>query len=132
MAQGVVGLGDSAQMVAKLIEKVAMLERSLMDAEKVRRKLHNDLVEIRGNVRVFCRIRPCDVAPVAEATSSDSMRLMVDGKPNDFFFDKCALPSIGRALICIADFSEHRLLAWGSSGGYCTRCRDLVTYAPGV
>jgi Microtubule binding len=76
-------------MVGKLIEKVAALERTLLDAEKVRRKLHNDLVEIRGNIRVFCRIRPCDRPPVAEATAADAMRLMVDAKPNDFYFDRC-------------------------------------------
>ena len=88
--QGVVGCGDQALMVGKLIEKVAALERTLLDAEKVRRQLHNDLVEIRGNIRVFARIRPCDRPPVAEATASDSLRLMVDAKPNDFYFDRYA------------------------------------------
>ena len=97
--QGVVGCGDSALMVGKLIEKVAALERSLLDAERVRRKLHNDLMEIRGNIRVFCRIRPCARPPVAEATSSDSMRLVVDAKPNDFFFDRCGLCFAWRSLI---------------------------------
>ena len=87
--QDVVGLGDSAQMVSTLIEKVAVMDRNLLQSEKDRRGLHNELVELRGNIRVFCRIRPCKGNAVAQATSIDSMRLMVDSKPNDFAFDRC-------------------------------------------
>lgn len=84
------GLGDSAQMVSTLIEKVAVMDRNLLQSEKDRRGLHNELVELRGNIRVFCRIRPTGGSPVAEATASDAVRLMVDAKPNDFTFDKFA------------------------------------------
>eukprot|EP00066_Takifugu_rubripes_P021206 XP_011610472.1 PREDICTED: kinesin-like protein KIF25 [Takifugu rubripes] len=54
--------GDEAQ---QLQANVAALERSLADekercnAERQRRKeLHNALVELRGNIRVHCRVRP--------------------------------------------------------------------------
>ena len=90
--QGVVGCGDQAEMVHRLVEKVGNLESSLLECERVRRGLHNDLVALRGNIRVYARIRPTPRAPVAEATSGDSLRLTVDARPNDFFFDKCAPP----------------------------------------
>mmetsp|Transcript_81605 Transcript_81605/g.141805 ORF Transcript_81605/g.141805 Transcript_81605/m.141805 type:complete len:1360 (-) Transcript_81605:93-4172(-) len=37
---------------------VKNLERQLCQAEKTRRDLHNAIQELKGNIRVFCRIRP--------------------------------------------------------------------------
>ncbi|KAH0445407.1 hypothetical protein IEQ34_025506 [Dendrobium chrysotoxum] len=34
------------------------LQSSLRDAESLRRKLHNEIQELRGNIRVFVRVRP--------------------------------------------------------------------------
>ncbi|PWY98165.1 kinesin-domain-containing protein [Testicularia cyperi] len=34
------------------------LENELREAESLRRKLHNEVQELRGNIRVFCRVRP--------------------------------------------------------------------------
>jgi hypothetical protein len=96
--QDVVGCGDNAKMVSKLVEKVGVLESTMLESERIRRGLHNELVELRGNIRVFARIRPTDKVPVAEATSGTSMRLLVDAKPNDFQFDRC-----------VARVAEHTL-----------------------
>ncbi|KAI9278212.1 P-loop containing nucleoside triphosphate hydrolase protein [Phascolomyces articulosus] len=34
------------------------LETQLLGGEKMRRKLHNTIQELKGNIRVFCRVRP--------------------------------------------------------------------------
>ena len=34
------------------------LETRLLGGEKMRRKLHNTIQELKGNIRVFCRVRP--------------------------------------------------------------------------
>lgn len=42
-------------------EKVALareLERTLLGREKERRRDHDRLQELKGNIRVFCRVRP--------------------------------------------------------------------------
>ena len=39
-------------------QAVVELENDLREAESLRRKLHNDVQELRGNIRVFARIRP--------------------------------------------------------------------------
>eukprot|EP01104_Vermistella_antarctica_P018339 TRINITY_DN6749_c0_g1_i1.p1 TRINITY_DN6749_c0_g1~~TRINITY_DN6749_c0_g1_i1.p1 ORF type:complete len:759 (-),score=201.95 TRINITY_DN6749_c0_g1_i1:33-2258(-) len=44
--------------VAEQIEAVDQLEATVREDEMVRRKLHNDIQELKGNIRVFCRIRP--------------------------------------------------------------------------
>ncbi|XP_073483637.1 kinesin-like protein KIF25 isoform X2 [Aquarana catesbeiana] len=56
----------SKQCLQGMTEKILMLERSLREVnekyntEKERRKImHNNLIELKGNIRVYCRIRPC-------------------------------------------------------------------------
>ncbi|KAL3052482.1 hypothetical protein OYC64_005097 [Pagothenia borchgrevinki] len=67
--------GDRGDEVQDLQAVVSALERSLEDerercrAERQRRKeLHNTLVELRGNIRVHCRVRP--VLPFDHVPSS--------------------------------------------------------------
>ena len=38
--------------------RIAELEAEAREAEGVRRKLHNMVQELKGNIRVFCRVRP--------------------------------------------------------------------------
>jgi hypothetical protein len=42
------------------------LEESLIEQETLRRKDHNRIQELKGNIRVFCRVRPC-ISDSAEA-----------------------------------------------------------------
>ena len=49
--QDVIGTGDQTEMLGRLVSRVATLETALAQAQLQRRKLHNDLIEIRGNVR---------------------------------------------------------------------------------
>ena len=40
------------------IEKALVCEEKLRKEETLRRKLHNQVQELKGNIRVFCRVRP--------------------------------------------------------------------------
>lgn len=44
--------------IAETKEANLHLENELREAESLRRKLHNEVQELRGNIRVFCRVRP--------------------------------------------------------------------------
>lgn len=46
----VMGDGDQREMLSRLLTKVASLETAIAAAEATRRDLHNQLVELRGNV----------------------------------------------------------------------------------
>ena len=48
--QDVIGSGDQSQMLSRLVSRVASLDKALAEAEMRRRALHNQLVELRGNV----------------------------------------------------------------------------------
>lgn len=40
------------------LERAAYLEHRVYDSEANRRSLHNKVMELKGNIRVFCRVRP--------------------------------------------------------------------------
>ena len=46
-----------AAAVAATRSRCADLERQIMEADEVRRAMHNQIQELRGNVRVFARAR---------------------------------------------------------------------------
>lgn len=39
-------------------KRIAEIEEQLRTAETIRRKLHNQVQELKGNIRVFARVRP--------------------------------------------------------------------------
>ena len=93
--QDVVGAGDQKQMVGQLVTRVGNLEAALWEAEKSRRRNHNELMEVKGNIRVFCRLRPCSGAVAVDPLHGDGVRCLVDAKPHDFFFDRCGTAPLG-------------------------------------
>jgi hypothetical protein len=50
--QDAIGTGsvDQAEMLGRLIRRVADLEAAISQSARLRRELHNQLVELRGNV----------------------------------------------------------------------------------
>lgn len=51
-------LRDSLNIQQQCQQMADELQADLRDAETMRRKLHNEIQELRGNIRVFARIRP--------------------------------------------------------------------------
>ncbi|CCM01834.1 uncharacterized protein FIBRA_03902 [Fibroporia radiculosa] len=60
-AQSDVALRDKLDITLELEaerKRRVELEQELREAETLRRKLHNQVQELKGNIRVFCRVRP--------------------------------------------------------------------------
>lgn len=45
-------------LLASAEEALAVANRKLREGESLRRRLHNTVQELKGNIRVFCRVRP--------------------------------------------------------------------------
>merc|ERR1719316_2367914 len=57
--EGLKGQGVSLQeKVAQVMESLQEKEDRIKDMAEERRKLHNQVQELKGNIRVYCRVRP--------------------------------------------------------------------------
>ncbi|XP_066989816.1 kinesin-like protein KIFC1 isoform X2 [Macrobrachium rosenbergii] len=62
------------EMMAQIEEqkrKIEELNEKLQQGEMVRRKLHNTVLELKGNIRVFCRVRPLLNEEIQNNANSD-------------------------------------------------------------
>ena len=104
---------------ARLEAALARREAELRQAAIVRRALHNEVQELKGNIRVFCRIRPSSSA----SGPRDSPLLLGGGKDGDQPLLHCAETGerAGRALRVAPpgnaktfDFNFDRVFAGGA------------------
>lgn len=61
--------------VQQLQESLADAERRVYESELIRRKLHNTIQELKGNIRVFCRVRPISQNEIATSDEGSSLAL---------------------------------------------------------
>ncbi|KAI3988244.1 hypothetical protein MKX01_012033 [Papaver californicum] len=88
------------KLVDDLQERLADADIQIIEAEKLRKKLHNTILELKGNIRVFCRVRPLlpdDGAgtettvisyPISTEAKGRGIDLLQSGQKHPFTFDK--------------------------------------------
>ena len=78
---------DLEERMQNALKKAAEANEKLIKEETLRRKLHNQVQELKGNIRVFCRVRPSLDSDLADTTArisypdieSDSKEIEVMG-----------------------------------------------------
>ncbi|OCB85473.1 kinesin-domain-containing protein [Sanghuangporus baumii] len=104
-AQDAAELRLQLENARKMVEE---LEEEVRDAEMTRRRLHNTIQELKGNIRVFCRVRP--ILP-SEIQSSLS-RSTIGGPSSD---DPEALKAACMARMEYPDRKDHKEIVLSSS-----------------
>ena len=114
---------DDAVLRARIEERdkrISDLEAELLKGEQMRRQMHNDIQELRGNIRVFVRTRPflpgdkqTDESPIDVTPDGESLTILDrrSGSPLDFNFDKVFPPSAGQEVVFdeVSDFIQSAL-----------------------
>lgn len=91
--------------LVKTRESSIALENELREAESLRRKLHNEVQELRGNIRVFCRVRPAsrnDAINGAEAGGLATIRY-----PNEKEATQIEMLAMGESAAGTATMKNH-------------------------
>jgi len=107
-------------------KRITELENQIRDGEQKRRKMHNLIQELRGNIRVFVRVRPFlpsdgvpDNTPVTPEPKDDGVSLSIR-KMNEenvvteqqsFSYDKVFMPSTGQEQVFleVSEFVQSAL-----------------------
>ncbi|XP_014522914.1 kinesin-like protein KIN-14C [Vigna radiata var. radiata] len=88
---------EQKRIIQGLQERLADKEFQVVEGEKLRKKLHNTILELKGNIRVFCRVRPLlpddsTDTVVSFPTSTEALgrgiELVQSGQKYNFTFDK--------------------------------------------
>jgi len=137
------------QMENTLKEKLAelqSLEQQLVLGEEERRLLHNTIIELKGNIRVFCRIRPSssnDAATnvVSWQESDNLVAVNQKDKKMNFNFDKVfgaessqesVFNEISQLVQSALDGYKVSIFAYGQTGSGKTYTMEGVASNPGV
>ncbi|RZB75713.1 kinesin-like protein KIN-14N [Glycine soja] len=114
------------KFVNELQRRLADAEYKLIEGERLRKKLHNTILELKGNIRVFCRVRPlladesCSTEgkifsyPTSMETSGRAIDLAQNGQKHSFTFDKVFTPEASQEEV----FLEISQLVQSALDGY--------------
>ncbi|XP_073339738.1 kinesin-like protein KIFC1 [Pagrus major] len=127
-------LRDTEEEVRSLKETVAQQKDELHAGEMERRRLHNTIQELKGNIRVFCRVRPLvdgslskhiqlpasDIKTITLAKSEESHtgKTAETQKNYNFSFDRVFGPVASQQEV----FEEISLLVQSALDGYNVCC----------
>lgn len=158
LAHAVQDSSAQREEVTRMQARIEELEGQVFDCEAARRKLHNKVQELRGNVRVFSRVRPMlamdgegagegDEAPTPVLCRPDAMGLKVEptkegGEPHTFSFDRVFQPSASQKDVFneVSDFVQSALdgynvclFSYGQTGSgktHTVRVHSLIAPLP--
>ncbi|XP_070702432.1 kinesin-like protein KIFC1 [Pempheris klunzingeri] len=129
-----VTLGDTEEEVRSLKETVTQQKDDLHAGEMERRQLHNIIQELKGNIRVFCRVRPLvsgglskhimlpagdkKMITLAKTEESHTGKTADTQKNYNFNFDRVFGPQTSQQEV----FEEISLLVQSALDGYNVCC----------
>lgn len=91
------------------------LEQQMARSEILRRELHNNIQELKGNIRVFCRVKPSmELETCLEIQDTNRICVSYGAEPHSFTYDKVLLGPTPQASV----FEEVSGLVQSALDGY--------------
>ncbi|CAL5029856.1 unnamed protein product [Urochloa decumbens] len=126
--EAMTGYEEQKEKIKYLEERLAHAESQIVEGDELRKKLHNTILELKGNIRVFCRVRPLlrldgdsngpEGASISFPTSVESngraIDLMNQGQKLSFSYDKVFDPNASQGDV----FVEISQLVQSALDGY--------------
>ncbi|XP_024526400.1 kinesin-like protein KIN-14N [Selaginella moellendorffii] len=116
-----IGSSEYMSKIEALENKLADAEQQLREGEMLRRKLHNTIQELKGNIRVFCRVRPLlpdendESSTLISYPGEEGIELhQAQGQTYSFSFDKTFGPDVSQRDV----FTEISQLVQSALDGY--------------
>ncbi|XP_023682948.2 kinesin-like protein KIFC3 isoform X1 [Paramormyrops kingsleyae] len=146
-------IAEAKTEISQVIEEVNAANQELLRRYKremnLRKKYHNELVRLKGNIRVFCRVRPVSQAELNEdknvvtfdPNDDAVLQLSNKGKPLMFELDKVFPPEATQEEVfrevqslitsCIDGYNVC-IFAYGQTGSGKTYSMEGVENNPGI
>ncbi|CAD6259482.1 unnamed protein product [Miscanthus lutarioriparius] len=126
--EAMTGYEEQKEKIKYLEERLAQAESQIVEGDELRKKLHNTILELKGNIRVFCRVRPLlrfdgvsngpEGASISFPTSVESTGRGIDlinqGQKLSFSYDKVFDPDASQEDV----FVEISQLVQSALDGY--------------
>ncbi|XP_009376253.2 kinesin-like protein KIN-14T isoform X2 [Pyrus x bretschneideri] len=111
----------SSDAASKIRDELAILTAHMKEFNKRRRQVLNEFLNLKGNIRVLCRIRPIAIGenfghlrPVVALDSSDVLLRLTDNKNKTYSFDNVFRPGSSQDEV----FSEVEPVIKSALDGY--------------
>lgn len=117
---------EQRKLIHELQSRLAESEVKIIEGENLRKKLHNTVLELKGNIRVFCRVRPLLPEdgvntepkvfsyPTALEVLGRGIDLIQNVQKHSFTFDKVFMPDASQEEV----FVEISQLVQSALDGY--------------
>ncbi|XP_021595030.1 kinesin-like protein KIN-14T isoform X2 [Manihot esculenta] len=139
---------DSGNVISKIKDELDALTSRINKLNVDRRQLLNRFLDLKGNIRVFCRIRPITMAenfgrlrPAVAADSSTVLLKLADNKSKNYSFDRVFHPGSSQdevfsevepVIKSVLDGYNACIFAYGQTGTGKTFTMEGTPNAPGV
>ncbi|KAK9057024.1 hypothetical protein SSX86_024390 [Deinandra increscens subsp. villosa] len=120
------GYKAQKKLNSELQIRLAEAELKVIEGEAFRKKLHNTILELKGNIRVFCRVRPLlvddgvenEMKTISFPTTTEALgrgiEVVQHGQTHPFMFDKVFMPQASQEEV----FEEISQLVQSALDGY--------------
>ncbi|XP_017983448.1 PREDICTED: kinesin KP1 isoform X1 [Theobroma cacao] len=139
---------ESATDSSKIKEELAALTDCINQLNIQRRQVLNDLLDLKGNIRVFCRVRPFTLGehierlgPVVALDTGSLLLKLADNKSKRYTFDKVFHPGSSQdevfsevepVIKSVVDGYNACIFAYGQTGTGKTFTMEGTSDSPGI